>query len=160
MKDSYARDSLNSLRRMSRFRLLVLDALRTERHAQCGERTGINHPLLLDFSFRVHPDSPFASEGLYYSQIQLTHLLAPFPLWRPLIPFNVAPLRLIPFALARMKNSLRILCHFHLRIVLDRSMTVSSLSEMSKPNRISSSGMIGSLKWMDFSHWPLGCLWG
>ena len=63
--------------------------------------------------------TPFTnSTVLYYSQIQLTHLLAPFPLWRPLIPFNVAPLRRMPFALARMKNSLRILCHFHLRIVL------------------------------------------
>ena len=49
MKDSYARDSLNSLRRMSRFSLLVLDAPCTERYARCGERTGVNHPLLLDF---------------------------------------------------------------------------------------------------------------
>ena len=55
---------------------------------------------------------------LYYSQIQLTHLLAPFPFWRPLIPLTVALLRLVPFPIARMKNSLRILCHFHLRIVL------------------------------------------
>ena len=49
MKDSYARDSLNSPRRMSRFRLLVLDAPCTERYARCGERTGVNHPLLLDY---------------------------------------------------------------------------------------------------------------
>ena len=48
MKDSHARDFLNSLRRMSRFRLLVLDAPCTERYARCGERTGVNHPLLLD----------------------------------------------------------------------------------------------------------------
>ena len=34
---------------MSRFRLLVLDAPCTERYARCGERTGVNHPLLLDF---------------------------------------------------------------------------------------------------------------
>ena len=53
----------------------------------------------------------------YYSQIHLTHLLAPFPFRRPVIPFNVALLRLVPFPIARMKNSLRILCHFHLRIV-------------------------------------------
>ena len=49
MKDTYARDSLNSPRRMSRFRLLVLDAPCTERYARCGERTGVNHPLLLDY---------------------------------------------------------------------------------------------------------------
>ena len=55
---------------------------------------------------------------LYYSQIQLTHLLAPFPFRRPVIPLTVALLRLVPFPLAGMKNSLRILCHFHLRIVL------------------------------------------
>ena len=48
MKDSYARDSLNSPRRVSRYRLLVLDAPCTERYARCGERTGVNHPLLLD----------------------------------------------------------------------------------------------------------------
>ena len=34
---------------MSRFRLLVLDAPCTERYARCGERTGVNHPLLLDY---------------------------------------------------------------------------------------------------------------
>ena len=58
-------------------------------------------------------------QGLYSSQIQLAHLLAPFPFRRVLIPLDVALLRLVPFPLARMKNSLRILCHFHLRIVLD-----------------------------------------
>ena len=49
MKDSYARDSLNSPRRMSRFRLLVLDAPCTEQYAWCDERTGVNHPLVLDY---------------------------------------------------------------------------------------------------------------
>lgn len=34
---------------MSRFSLLVLDAPCTERYARCGERTGVNHPLLLDY---------------------------------------------------------------------------------------------------------------
>ena len=56
--------------------------------------------------------------ALYYSQIHLAHLLAPFPFRRSLIPLDVALLRLVPFPPARMKNSLRILCHFHLRIVL------------------------------------------
>ena len=32
----------------SRFNLLVLDAPYTERYVRCGERTGANHPLLLD----------------------------------------------------------------------------------------------------------------
>ena len=30
---------------------------------------------------------------LYYFQIHLRHLLAPFPRWRPLIPLSVALLR-------------------------------------------------------------------
>ena len=38
---------------------------------------------------------------IYYSQIQLTHLLAPFPFWRPLILLDVALLRLVSFPLAR-----------------------------------------------------------
>ena len=54
---------------------------------------------------------------LYDSPIHLTQLLAPFPFRRPVIPRGVVRLRLVPFPLARMKNSLRILCHFHLRIV-------------------------------------------
>ena len=53
----------------------------------------------------------------YYFQIQLRHLLAPFPFWRPLIPLSVALLRCVSFTLARMKNSRRILAHFHLEIV-------------------------------------------
>ena len=59
--------------------------------------------------FQANSGSP-----LYCSQIQLTHLLAPFSFWRPVIPLTVALLRLVPFPLARMKNSLRVLCHFHL----------------------------------------------
>ncbi len=55
---------------------------------------------------------------LYYFQIQLRHLLAPFSFWRPLTPFSVALLRCISFPLARTKNSPRILAHFHLEIVL------------------------------------------
>ena len=56
--------------------------------------------------------------ALYYFQIQLHHLLAPFPFWRPLIPLSVALLRCVSFTLARMKNSRRILVHFYLEIVL------------------------------------------
>jgi len=55
---------------------------------------------------------------LYYFQIHLRHLLAPFPFWRPVVPFSVALLRCIPLPLARMKNSRRILAHSHLEIVL------------------------------------------
>ena len=55
---------------------------------------------------------------LYYFQIHLRHLLAPFPFWRPLIPLSVALLRCVSFALARMKNSRRILAHLHPEIVL------------------------------------------
>ena len=58
------------------------------------------------------------SSSLYYFQIQLHHLLAPFPFWRPLIPLSVALLRCVSFTLARMKNSRRILVHFYLEIVL------------------------------------------
>ena len=46
---------------------------------------------------------------LYYFQIHLRHLLAPFPFWHPLIPLSVALLRCVSFTLARMKNSRRIL---------------------------------------------------
>ncbi len=55
---------------------------------------------------------------LYYFQIHLRHLLAPFPFWRPLIPLSVALLRCVPFTLANVKNSRRILAHSHLEIVL------------------------------------------
>ena len=37
---------------------------------------------------------------LYYFQIHLRHLLAPFPFWRPFIPLSVALLRCVSFALA------------------------------------------------------------
>ena len=56
--------------------------------------------------------------GLYYFQIHLRHLLAPFPFWRPVVPFSVALLRCIPLPLARAKNSRCILAHSHLEIVL------------------------------------------
>ena len=56
--------------------------------------------------------------NLYYFQIHLRHLLAPFPFWRPLIPLSVALLRCVSFTLARMKNSQRILAHSYLEIVL------------------------------------------
>ena len=59
----------------------------------------------------------FSASYLYYFQIHLRHLLAPFPFWRPLIPLSVALLRCVSFTLARMKNSRRILAHFHLEIV-------------------------------------------
>ena len=52
-------------------------------------------------------------------QIHLRHLLAPFPLWRPVVPFSVALLRCISLPLARTKNSRNILVHSHLEIVLD-----------------------------------------
>ena len=55
---------------------------------------------------------------LYYFQIHLRHLLAPFPLCRPVVPFSVALLRCISLPLARTKNSRRILAHSHLEIVL------------------------------------------
>ena len=55
--------------------------------------------------------------GSYYFQIHLRHLLAPFPFWRPVVPFSVALLRCIPLPLARAKNSRRILAHSHLEIV-------------------------------------------
>ena len=42
-------------------------------------------------------------DRLYASPIQLTHLLAPFPSWRPVMPLDAALLRLVPFPLARMK---------------------------------------------------------
>ena len=51
------------------------------------------------------------------SCIRLRHLLAPFPLCRPVVPFSVALLRCIPLPLARAKNSRRILAHSHLEIV-------------------------------------------
>jgi hypothetical protein len=41
-----------------------------------------------------------------------THLLAPFPLCRPVIPFSVALLRCIPFALAKMQKFTSHLCAF------------------------------------------------
>ena len=47
-KDSHAQDSLISPLHTSLFNLLVLDAPYTERYVRCGERTGANHPLLLD----------------------------------------------------------------------------------------------------------------
>ena len=56
-------------------------------------------------------------DGSYYFQIHLRHLLAPFPFWRPVVPFSVALLRCIPLPLARAKNSRRILVHFYLEIV-------------------------------------------
>ncbi|MBQ6326949.1 MAG: DUF4956 domain-containing protein, partial [Clostridia bacterium] len=46
--DSHAQDSLISPLHTSLFNLLVLDAPYTERYVRCGERTGANHPLLLD----------------------------------------------------------------------------------------------------------------
>ena len=55
---------------------------------------------------------------LYYFQIHLRHLLAPFPLCRPVVPLSVALLRCISLPLARTKNSRRILAHSHLEIVL------------------------------------------
>jgi len=59
---------------------------------------------------------------LYYFQIHLHHLLTPFSFWRPVVPLSVALLRCVPLPLARKKNSLRILAHSHLEIVLwDRS---------------------------------------
>ena len=60
----------------------------------------------------------FSASYLYYFQIHLCHLLAPFPFWRPLIPLSVALLRCVSFTLARMKNSRRILAHSYLEIVL------------------------------------------
>jgi hypothetical protein len=62
---------------------------------------------------------PKCRKVYYYFQIQLHHLLAPFPFWRPLIPLSVALLRCVSFTLARMKNSRRILVHFYLEIVYD-----------------------------------------
>ena len=59
----------------------------------------------------------FSASYLYYFQIHLRHLLAPFPFWRPLIPLSVALLRCVSFTLARMKNSRRILAHSYLEIV-------------------------------------------
>ena len=88
-------------------------------------------PVTLILMFLIVAQTLFAAffilriASLYYSQIQLAHLLAPFPFWRPVIPLNVALLRLVSFPLARMKNSLRILCHFHLRIVLIMLSTVA-----------------------------------
>ena len=55
---------------------------------------------------------------LYYFQIRLRHLLAPFSFCRPLIPLSVALLRCVLFALGRRKNSQRILAHSYLEIVL------------------------------------------
>ena len=52
------------------------------------------------------------------SCIHLRHLLAPFQRLRPLIPLSVALLRCVSFALASAKNSLLILAHSHLEIVL------------------------------------------
>ena len=46
------------------------------------------------------------------------NLLAPFSLWRPVIPFSVALLRCISLPLARRKNTLRILGHSQLKIGL------------------------------------------
>ena len=54
---------------------------------------------------------------LFYAHLQLTHLLALFPFRRVPIPRGAALLRFVPFPLASMKNSLRILCHFHLRSI-------------------------------------------
>ena len=65
-------------------------------------------------------DAALPQTDSYCFQIQLTRLFAPFPFWRPLIPRGVALLRLAAFPLARMKNPLRILCHFHLRLVSER----------------------------------------
>ena len=53
-------------------------------------------------------DAALPQTDSYYSQIQLTHLLALFPFWRPIILRGVALLRLAAFPLARMKNPLRI----------------------------------------------------
>ena len=61
--------------------------------------------------------SPEGEGVLYYFQIHLRHLLAPFPFWRPFIPLSVALLRCVSFALASVKNSRRILAHFHPEIV-------------------------------------------
>ena len=58
------------------------------------------------------------SPVLYYFQIHLHHLLAPFSFWRPVVPLSVALLRCVPLPLARKKKSLRILAHSHLEIVL------------------------------------------
>ena len=63
--------------------------------------------------------------ALYYFQIHLRHLLAPFPRLRPLIPLSVALLRCVSFALASAKNSLRILAHSHLEIVLPTTCILS-----------------------------------
>ena len=60
----------------------------------------------------------FSASYLYYFQIHLRHLLAPFPFWHPLIPLSVALLRCVSFTLARMKNSRRILAHSYLEMVL------------------------------------------
>ena len=83
---------------------------------------GITGPIL-SISTSVHQMS-------YYFQIQLHHLLAPFPFWRPLIPLSVALLRCVSFTLARMKNSRRILVHFYLEIVskLDRTAEITVIS--------------------------------
>jgi hypothetical protein len=78
------------------------------------------------------PTVPRVVSILYYFQIQLHHLLAPFPFWRPLIPLSVALLRCVSFTLARMKNSRRILVHFYLEIVLN-ALNKGAGSEASLP---------------------------
>ena len=68
------------------------------------------------------PKCPESGEfrALYtISKFTCAILLAPFPLWRPVVPFSVALLRCISLPLARTNNSRRILAHSHLEIVLD-----------------------------------------
>ena len=69
----------------------------------------------------LRQDSSSCQSAVFYtiSCIHLHHLLAPFPFWRPVVPLSVAValLRCVSLPLARMKNSLRILVHFHLEIV-------------------------------------------
>ena len=84
---------------------------------------GAGREASLPVTLRFLRSAPQAA--LYYFQIHLRHLLAPFPRLRPLIPLSVALLRCVSFALASAKNSLRILAHSHLEIVLPTTCTLS-----------------------------------
>ena len=83
----------------------------------------------------------FSASYLYYFQIHLRHLLAPFPFWRPLIPLSVALLRCVSFTLARMKNSRRILAHSYLEIVLAMHIYILPQCSTTAASVLNSAGM-------------------
>jgi len=123
-------DAIRRLAKKRNIHLLDVTAESMAKFRQMGEEA--TYPLYMNVEPGLYPAYPGRVEGRHayparrggvfrendggYAntifQIHLRHLLAPFPHWRPVVPFSVALLRCISLPLARMKNSRRILALF------------------------------------------------